>query len=55
MFFFYSPLKTSANLSFSDVLRGYRKGTLAWNGFSSMFTKHLKMAAMSPVIVDEKV
>ena len=55
MFFFYSPLKTPANLWFSDVLRGYRKGTLASNGLSSMFTKHFKTAAMSPVIVDEKV
>ena len=29
---FLYPLKTSENLWFSDVSRGYRKGTLAWNG-----------------------
>ena len=28
------PLKTSGNLWFSDVFRGYRKGTLAWNGLN---------------------
>ena len=28
---FLYPLKTSENLQFSDVFRGYRKGTLAWN------------------------
>ena len=29
---FLYPLKTSENLWFSEVFRGYRKGTLAWNG-----------------------
>ena len=32
MFPFYTPVKTSENQRFSDVFRGYRKGTLAWNG-----------------------
>ena len=27
------PLKTSENLCFSDVFRGYRSGTLVENGF----------------------
>ena len=37
MFPFYIPenvLKTSENQRFSDVFRGYRKGTLAWNGLT---------------------
>ena len=29
---FLYPLKTSENLKFSDVFRGYRNGTLAWIG-----------------------
>ena len=29
---FLCPLKTSENLWFSDVFRGYRNGTLAWKG-----------------------
>ena len=35
---FLHPLKTSENRRFSDVFRGYRKGTLAWNELSSHFT-----------------
>ena len=30
--FFWYPLKTSENLWFSDVFRGYRKRPVAWNG-----------------------
>ena len=33
MFYFLYPLKTSENFWFSDVLRGYRNGTLVWNGW----------------------
>ena len=29
---FIYPLETSENFWFSDVFRGYRNGTLAWNG-----------------------
>ena len=31
---FLYPLKKSENQRFSDVLGGYRKGTLAWNELS---------------------
>ena len=33
MFHFYTPLKTSENLRFSDVFGGYRSETLVENGF----------------------
>ena len=29
---FWYPLKTSENLCFSDVFRGYQKRSVAWNG-----------------------
>ena len=29
---FWYPLKTSENLWFSDVFRGYQKKSVAWNG-----------------------
>ena len=32
MFHFYTPLKTSENLGFSDVFRGYKSQTLVENG-----------------------
>ena len=32
---FLYPLKTSENQKFSDIFRGYRKGTLAWNGLTA--------------------
>ena len=32
---FLYPLKTSENQRFSEVLREYRNGTLAWKGFLS--------------------
>ena len=31
---FYTPLKTSDNLRSSDISRGYKKGTLSWNGLN---------------------
>ena len=34
---FYAPLKTSVNLWFSDVFRGYRKRPVAWNGLRNVF------------------
>ena len=34
----YSPLKTSENLWFSDVPRGYRKKSVAWNRVNETFT-----------------
>ena len=33
------PLKTSENLWFSDVFRGYRKRLVAWNWISQQFSK----------------
>ena len=36
---FLYPLKTSENLWFSDVFRGYRKGTLTWNGLIKQDSK----------------
>ena len=33
---FLYPLKTSKNLRFSDVFRGYRKRPMAWNGLNSL-------------------
>ena len=37
------PLKTSENLWFSDVFRGYQKRLVAWNGLTifSFFTRNL--------------
>ena len=32
---FWYPLKTSKNLGFSDVFRGYQKREVAWNGLRS--------------------
>ena len=32
---FYTPLRTWENQRFSDVFRGYRKSTVAWNGLIS--------------------
>ena len=32
---FWYPLKTSENLWFSDVFRGYQKRTVAWNGLTT--------------------
>ena len=34
---FLYHLKTSENQSFSDVFRGYKKRSVAWNGFTSHF------------------
>ena len=31
LFSFHTPLKTSENLWFSDIFRGYRKNLLTWN------------------------
>ena len=36
MFPFYTPLKTSENQRFSDVFRGYKKGTLGRNGLMNL-------------------
>ena len=33
---FWYPLKTSENLRFSDVFRGYQKRSVAWNGLIAM-------------------
>ena len=33
---FWYPLKTSENLWFSDVFRGYQKRSVAWNGLIAM-------------------
>ena len=35
MFHFYTPLKTSENLRFSEVFKGYINGTLDKNGLNS--------------------
>ena len=40
---FLYPLKTSENRRFSDVFRGYRKGTLAWNRLRYLIRYTLKM------------
>ena len=37
------PLKTSENLSFTDVFRGYRSGTLVENGLRSVSTGKYKV------------
>ena len=34
---FWYPLKTSENVWFSDVFKGYQKGSVAWNGLSSIY------------------
>ena len=34
------PLKTSENVQFSDVLRGYRSGTLVENGLMGIFREN---------------
>ena len=36
MFHFYTPLKTSENLRFSYVFRGYRSGTLVESGLKTL-------------------
>ena len=33
---FLHPLKTSENLWFSNIFRGYRNGTLLWNGLKNV-------------------
>ena len=38
---FLYPLKTSENRRFSDVFRGYKKGTLIWNGLISSLIQQL--------------
>ena len=40
LLFLYS-LKTSQNLRFSAVFRGYKKGAVAWNGLNGMHEKEL--------------
>ena len=35
---FWYPLKTSENLWFSDVFRGYQKRQLAWNRLTTQMT-----------------
>ena len=35
MFHFYTSPKTSKNLRFSDVFKGYRNGALGFNGLKS--------------------
>ena len=35
MFHFYTPLKTSENLWFSDVFRGYKNAAVGWNGLKN--------------------
>ena len=37
---FLHPLKTSKNLWFSDVFRGYRKRSVAWNGLIISFWEY---------------
>ena len=32
---FWCPLKTSENIWFSDILRGYQKRSVSWNGLNS--------------------
>ena len=39
---FLYPLKMSENLWSSDGFRGYRKGTLAWNGLNRSSAKHIQ-------------
>ena len=36
---FLYPLKTSENLCFSDVFRGYRKRPVAWYGLMNIYLK----------------
>ena len=31
---FHYPLKTPENQKYSDVFRGYKNNTLAWNGYN---------------------
>ena len=38
MFHFCAPLKTSENIGFSDISRGYRSGTLVENGLTTKVT-----------------
>ena len=37
MFLFYIILKTSENLAFSDIFKGYTKGSLTWNWWKPWF------------------
>ena len=37
--FFEKPLKTSENLIFCDVFRGYRKRSVAWNGWFILWVR----------------
>ena len=43
-----SLLKTSENLRFSHVFRGYRTGTLAWNRLKGFFVYHKDMKNKQP-------
>ena len=42
---FWYPLKTSKNLWFSDVFRGYRKRSVTWNVLTYYFLTRLKVSS----------
>ena len=48
MFHFYTPLKASENLMFSNVFRVYRGGTVVQNGLSSLL-KNLRRKKVFPL------
>ena len=43
---FYTPVKTSGNLQFSNVFRGYRKQSVAWNELMENGRKDLLMLSL---------
>ena len=48
---FWYPLKTSENLRFSDVFRGYQKRSVAWNKIISISRIYLESKVISNVLV----
>ena len=49
---FYTPLKTSENLRFSDVFNAYRGGTLVKNGLNK-FLVYLRILLTNPLLAEQ--